>query len=314
MKNPLKMQFALLLTVVLCLGLTACSGSSGKPDAVGNDWRVTGVVRGTGTITRGGENTVVLVCVHEADAAFYHDSEEQVLFDSVDYPAALECDAGEAFQSIDFADLNGDGNSDVTLKFNVGGDKLLMVWFWDAESEQFMYQPEESQLGEYDDGRGDLVPDDGDAVPVLMSDALPFTNMETQQLENHEDGTYYYEDVAEYGLIIVVNTVLPRNLVDDSQTLEDYLTDCALALGEADADRLVSVEVNDAYTQQMTFPVYVVTYTTGENEDTREWAVFAMETDLYTYLYGFSVTIYAADEMWSACQDVFASLYLSEPV
>ena len=119
-----------------------------------------------------------------------------------------------------------------------------------------------------------------------MGDALPFTNMETQQLENHEDGTYYYEDVAEDGLIIVVNTVLPRNPADDAQTLKDYLTDCALALGEADADRLVSVEVNDAYTQQMTFPVYVVTYTTGENEDTREWTVFAMDTDRHTYLYG----------------------------
>ena len=199
MKNPLKKQFALLLTVVLCLGLTACSGSSDKPDAVGNDWRVTGVVRGTGTITRGGENTVVLVCVHEADAAFYHDSEEQVLFDSVDYPITLEGDAWEAFQSIDFADLNGDGNSDVTMRFNDGGNELLMVWFWDTESELFMYQPEESQLGGDDDDRGDLVPDDGDAVPVLMGDALPFTNMETLQSEDHEDGTYYCADVTEDG-------------------------------------------------------------------------------------------------------------------
>ena len=29
------------------------------------------------------------------------------------------------------------------------------------------------------------------------------------------------------------------------------------------------------------------TYTAGENEDTREWTVFAMDTDVCTYLYGF---------------------------
>lgn len=154
----------------------------------------------------------------------------------------------------------------------------------------------------------------GNGVWVLTAGELPFANVEALQSETYEDGTYYYADMAEDGLIKVVNTVLPRDFSASEEDSEAYLTDCALALGEADADRLVSVEVNDAYTQQMTFPVYVVTYTTGENEDTREWAVFAMETDLYTYLYGFSVTIDAADEMWSACQDVFASLYLSEPV
>ena len=108
--------------------------------------------------------------------------------------------------------------------------------------------------------------------------------------------------------------MLLRDFTASEEDSEAYLTDCALALGEADADRLVSVEVNDAYTQQMTFAVYVVTYTTGENEHPREWAVFAMDTDLYTYLYGISVTMDAAEDMRDSMQDVFASLHLSEPV
>lgn len=36
MMNPLKKYFALLLAMVLCLGLTACSGSN---DIIGADWR-----------------------------------------------------------------------------------------------------------------------------------------------------------------------------------------------------------------------------------------------------------------------------------
>ena len=313
-----KKYAGLLLALVLCLSLTACKGSD---DAAGDDWRNSGEVVGRGIITRDGEDTDVLLCIHAADTEFYYDTEEQVLFDSVDYPITIESDAWEAFQSIDFADLNGDGNSDVTMRFDDGGSDLLMVWFWDTESEQFMYQPEGSQLGEDDvgrgdlvpddDGQGDLVPDDGDAVPVLMSDALPFANVESLQSENHEDGTYYYEDMAEDGLVLVVNTVLPRNLVDDAQTLEDYLTGCALDLGKADTDRLQTVEQNDAYTRKMSYPVYIVTYTTGENEDSREWTVFAMDTDRYTYLYGICVTLDAADDFKPLYQDIFAGLDLS---
>lgn len=189
-----------------------------------------------------------------------------------------------------------------------------------TESEQVGYQPEEPQLGEDDEGRGDVIPDDegqGDVIPddgnvaaVLMSGTLPFTNMENLQYENHEDGTYYYEDMAEDGLVIVVNTVLPSNFAADTQTLEDYLTGCAMDLGATNNRLLQSVEQNDAYTQQMTFPVYIVTYTAGENEDTREWTVFAMDTDRYTYLYGFGVTLDAAEEMGSVYQDTFAGLYL----
>lgn len=115
MMNLLKKNFALLLAVVLCLGLTACGYDY---PISGEDWRTTGIVRDSGTITRNGEDTEVLLCVHASDATFYYDTEDQVLFDSVDYPITLESDAWEAFQSIDFADLNGDGNSDVTMKFD----------------------------------------------------------------------------------------------------------------------------------------------------------------------------------------------------
>ena len=284
----------------------------GEDDVCGSDWRTTGIWCTDGIITRDGEETDVLVCVHKADATFYYDTEDQTLFDFVDYPITLEGDAWEMFQSIDFADLNGDDNSDVTMRFDDGGNELLMVWFWDTESKLYVYQPEESLIGGDDDGRGNLVPDDGDAVPVLMGGALPFTNMEILKSENYEDGTYYYADVAEDGQIIVVNTVLPHNLVDDAQTLEDYLTDCALDLGKANTDLLQTVEQNDVYSEMMSYPVYIVTYTSGGEEDTREWTVFAMDTDCYTYLYGFGVTLDAAENMESVYHDIFAGLYLSD--
>ena len=74
--------------------------------------------------------------------------EDQVLFGGVEYPITFGDNVWDLFRGIDFTDLNGDGNSDVTMKFNDGGTEIKMVWFWDAESELFVYQPEESQLGQ----------------------------------------------------------------------------------------------------------------------------------------------------------------------
>ena len=121
--------------------------SSVYMEVIGQDWRTWGITRDGGTITRDGEDTVVLVCVHKADATFYYDLEDQILFGYVEYPITFGDNVWDIFKGIDFADLNGDGNSDVTMKFNDGGNELLIVWFWDTESEQFVYQPEESQLG-----------------------------------------------------------------------------------------------------------------------------------------------------------------------
>ncbi|MGN0317876.1 MAG: hypothetical protein ACI4E1_08105 [Lachnospira sp.] len=149
----MKKNFALILAVVFWLSLTACDfgvfgigGNDVDPDIGGTDWRTTGIWRGAGTITRDGEDTNVLVCVHKEDATIYYDTEEQTLFGFVDYPITLNGNAWDMFQSIDFTDLNGDGNSDVTMRFDDSGNELLMVWFWDTESEQFVYQPEKSLL------------------------------------------------------------------------------------------------------------------------------------------------------------------------
>lgn len=139
-----------LLALLLVSGLSACGNAAddGQPsdEIAGNDWRVTGVVRDSGIITRNGEDIHVLVCVHAEDAAFYYDAEEQVLFGFVDYPAAIQGDPWESYQSIDFADISDDGNSDVVMVFEKDSVITRMVWFWDADTESFVSQQEESSV------------------------------------------------------------------------------------------------------------------------------------------------------------------------
>ena len=122
-----------------------------------------------------------------------------------------------------------------------------------------------------------------------MGGALPFTNMQNLRTENNEAGTYRYEDFTQDGQILVVNTVEPTRFVPEVQDLED-----------------------EEYTENLTYPVYIVTYTAGENEDTRKWTVFAMDTDRYTYLYGFCEAVDTEEDMDEIYQSIFSQLYLSD--
>ena len=87
MKIRWKQIVSFALAPALCLRLAAC-GDSG--DAAGEDWRTTGVVVGSGTITHDGDSVDVLVTADPNSAAFYWDQEEQVLFDSVAFPETIE--------------------------------------------------------------------------------------------------------------------------------------------------------------------------------------------------------------------------------
>lgn len=112
--------------------------------------------------------------------------------------------------------------------------------------------------------------------------------------------------------LLVVNTVEQSCFVPDVQELDDYLTACALSLGDAGTYELLSAEENEEYSKNLSYPVYIVTYTAGENEDTREWTVFVMDTDICTYLYGFCAPPDVAADMGETYQNIFSQLHLSD--
>lgn len=138
----IKKLLPLALILLLCASLAACGGD--EPEA-GDDWRTTGIVIGSGTITHDGESVDVLVTISESSAAFYRDSSEQVLFDSVAFPMTIT-DAKTAFVEISFDDLSGDGESDVRILFNhENGDRTELVWIWDSV-ERYVFSDELSSV------------------------------------------------------------------------------------------------------------------------------------------------------------------------
>lgn len=188
---------------------------------------------------------------------------------------------------------------------------LSIAIFMDTAYDRETYDQKIAELYDADgDGRGDVIPQD--SIPVLMGGALPFTNMQNLLSENHDDGTYRYEDITEDGQLLVVNAAEQSCFVPDVQELDDYLTACALSLSDADTYELLSAEENEEYSRNLSYPVYIVTYIAGENEDTREWTVFVMDTDICTYLYGFCAPPDAAADMGETYQNIFSQLYLSD--
>ena len=80
---------------------------------------------------------------------------------------------------------------------------LSISLFLDTAYDRETYDQKIAELYAADgDGRGDVIPQDG--IPVLMGGALPFTNMQNLLSENHDDGTYRYEDITEDGQLLFV--------------------------------------------------------------------------------------------------------------
>ena len=164
-----------------------------------------------------------------------------------------------------------------------------------------------------EDGRGDRIPASSDVVsiPVLVGGGLPFTSMENLMNENYEDGTYTYEDMTQDGSVLVVDMAFPSLRTDEAvEEYAEYAAQfAALDTGEGEP-RDVTCFQDEDYTQNLSYPVYIVWYTTGSGEDQREWMVYTVDTEDYTYLYAFGTIADEADEMQEVFYNICGNLEL----
>ena len=164
-----------------------------------------------------------------------------------------------------------------------------------------------------EDGRGDRIPASSDlvSIPVLVGGGLPFTSMENLMNENYEDGTSTYEDMTQDGSVLVVDMAFPSLRTDE--TAEEYAEYAAqfaaLDTGEGES-RDVTCFQDEDYTQNLSYPVYIVWYTTGSGEDQREWMVYTVDAEDYTYLYAFGTIADEADEMQEVFYNICGNLEL----
>lgn len=188
---------------------------------------------------------------------------------------------------------------------------LSVTLFLDTAYDRETYDQKITELYDADgDGRGDPIPEE--SIPILTSGMPPFTHMQNLRSDSNADGTYHYTDITEDGQITVENLAEPSALVIDAQDLADYLPACALALSDSLTYNALTVQEDETYSETLGYPVYIITYTSGEGEDSRDWTVFATDTDTCTYLYAFCEAPEAAEDMEEIYQSIFAQLHWSD--
>lgn len=144
----MKKQIGVLLAafLILLLGwaiLPAPAMPSDDPseeDIAGSDWRTWGIIDDSGTLVQDGETIPFCACVHTGDTTLYHDTESQVLLAELDYPAPVE-NAERRYLGMETADRNGDGSSDVLLRFSQEDGTLELLFCWDPETGAFRSAP-----------------------------------------------------------------------------------------------------------------------------------------------------------------------------
>ncbi|MCI6149962.1 MAG: hypothetical protein MR705_05965 [Flintibacter sp.] len=233
MKNRWKHIFIPVLTMALCLSLAACGNSD---NVAGDDWRTTGMVVGSGTITHDGESVDVLVTVSESSAAFYRDLPEQVLFDSVSFPMNIP-DTEQAFNAISFDDMDDDGESDVLVSFiHENGDATELIWIWDPV-ERYVFREDLSTVAI---SGGDLSGDD-------LSEYVGLWEYQGENfwLRIRDDATWEFvndqDEVIEYGTLWVDEYGITLHFDGSGDTLQ--------------LDRTVSGDLMDITNGGSLFPV-----------------------------------------------------------
>ena len=233
MKNRWKHIFIPVLTMALCLSLAACGNSD---NVAGDDWRTTGMVVGSGTITHDGESVDVLVTVSESSAAFYRDLPEQILFDSVSFPMSIP-DAEQAFNAISFDDMDDDGESDVLVSFiHENGDATELIWIWDPV-ERYVFREDLSTVAI---SGGDLSGDD-------LSEYVGLWEYQGENLWLciRDDATWEFvndqDEVIEYGTLWVDEYGITLHFDGSGDTLQ--------------LDRTVSGDLMDITNGGSLFPV-----------------------------------------------------------
>ena len=111
-----------------------------EENIAGSDWRTWGIIDDYGTLVRDGETIAFCACVHTQDTTLYYDTEDQVLLAELVYPAPVE-NAEQRYLGMDTADRNGDGSSDVLLRFSQKEGTLELLFCWDPETGTFRPVP-----------------------------------------------------------------------------------------------------------------------------------------------------------------------------
>ena len=132
--------------------------------------------------------------------------------------------------------------------------------------------------------------------------------MEMVDDEFNDDGTYRNEYVSDDGMLSIVE-VGKLWTGNEPESLEENAIEMARwTLLRGDTSSEETVELNDAYSEKVTYPVYVVSFMTGSNEDTWSWKAYTVATDTCGLVYAVGAPADFDEDMIALTEEYFPKL------
>ena len=209
----------------------------------------------------------------------------------------------EAEGYLEWVDEYDDGNGRYDM-IDFSGE-FVAGFYFDSDT-QFHIGNAEGTVYIRDDSDLDTAPSVG-----ALTNVPGYTGLTSLEVNNDYYGGYYYKDMTEDLVTVIVNTAFEDSL-QEGESLEDMIVR-DLTMVEPFEAREVVVTASEEQSARFTYPVYYVTWLTGENEDTVDWTAMAVLTEGYTYIYAYGTYADYAEEMRETWYESFESIELFFP-
>lgn len=212
---------------------------------------------------------------------------------------------------LEYVDEYGDGNGRYDMYNRIG------IWlagiYQDSENSLHMGNEEGTVFTRMEEDGETIAEEQGEEAQnptYVLTTAVQYTDLEPLYNNSSWNGGYFYSDMTEDGLTVIVNC---SSAIDGNAdgTREEFRKEFAEMVSESEIKDYKESN-NQSLTEKLTYPVYDITFTTGANEDTCQWKMIFFQTDTNTYVYAYKMDADTAEDMEEEYQNAVNSLTLIE--
>lgn len=239
-------------------------------------------------------------------------SEDETLTITEDGLFAHHIKEAEDYQGyLEYVDEYEDGNGRYDMYNRIG------IWlagiYQDSESGLHMGNEEGTVFTRMEETGKTIAEEQGEEAQkptYVLTTAVQYTGLKPLYNNSSWNGGYFYSDITEDGLTVIVNCSAAID-GNPNGTREEFRKEFAEMVSESEVKDYEESN-NQSLTEKFTYPTYDIAFTTGANEDTCQWKMIFFQTDTNTYVYAYKMDADTAQDMDEEYQNAVNSLSLTE--
>lgn len=212
---------------------------------------------------------------------------------------------------LEYVDEYGDGNGRYDMYNRIG--IWLAGFYLDSDTSLHMGNVDNAVFTRTEDNKDtttESTEEDSQNPSYVLTSNTRYTGLKTLYNDSSWSGGYFYSDMTEDGLTVIVNcSALNDEKTDENskkfrKQFASLVSDCKI--------KNYKESQNKKLTEKFSYPVYNLAFTTDANEDTCQWKMIFFQTDTNTYAYAYRMDADNASEMAEEYQNAVNQLELTE--